>query len=56
MRLTRLKADPGGTLAVRGDKEGYPDKMSRREGVLGIENKNTYNTQLHLNKQKIGKP
>jgi len=56
MRLTRLRADPGGTPAARGDKEGCPDKMAQREGVPEIENKNKHNTQLHVNKQKLGKP
>ena len=56
MRLTRLRADSRGTPTARERQRRMSKKRTRGEWDAGVENKNTQNTQINLNKQKLGEP
>jgi len=56
MRLTRLRADSRGTPTARGRQCRMSKERTRGEWDWGIKNKNTHNTQINLNKQKLGEP
>ena len=53
--LTRLRADFRATPTSRGGSAECP-KRTRGEWDAGVENKNTQNTQMNLNKWKLGEP
>ena len=56
MRPTRLRADSRGTPTARGRQCRMSKKRTRGEREGGVENKNTHNTQINLNNQKLGEP
>jgi len=56
MRLTRLRADSRGTPTARGRQCRMSNERTRGEWDGGVKNKNKHNTQINLNKQKLGEP